>query len=537
MTFPTAFRKQPPLFWVCLILFTLAVVGGVVVTGFVSRYGDEQERETLQLLATTAAASFDADVVRKLQGSQSDLGTRAFSQVREQLRKIHWSNPNTRFVYLMGEKNNQVIFLVDAEPPESKDYSPPGEVYREASPELHRIFSHGNPFVEGPFRDHWGVWVTGLAPIWDLRTGQVVAVLGLDVNAKRWQAAVFRYLGFSIALTVLVSGILALLLVGIYVQGRYSTRIDGLNQDLLQELKERKRAEQGLRLAAAVIENTAEGIAVTRPDGTIRKVNQSFEQITGWSALEAVGQNMRILKSGEHDEAFYRAMWERLAQTGKWKGEIWNRRKNGELYPQATTINALKDSEGGAGYYAVILSDVTEQKQLENKLRDLSALDGLTGLYNRRMFDETFFKEWKRAAREAFPLSLIMIDIDYFKKFNDLYGHLDGDVCIQHVTQVIKSCVRRAADFPARYGGEEFVIILPATDQKGALAVAERIREEVYSLAIPHAMSDIAEVVTVSIGCATEVPQVHAIALQLINRADQALYKAKKAGRNQVATL
>jgi diguanylate cyclase (GGDEF)-like protein len=137
----------------------------------------------------------------------------------------------------------------------------------------------------------------------------------------------------------------------------------------------------------------------------------------------------------------------------------------------------------------------------------------------------------------ARSLSLIMIDIDFFKKFNDFYGHLDGDVCIQHVTQVIKSCVRRAADFPARYGGEEFVIILPETDQAGVRAVAERIREDVAALAIPHAMSDIAEIVTVSIGCATDVPQMNAIPLQLINQADQALYRAKTSGRNRVANL
>jgi len=536
MTFPAAFRKQP-LFWVCLTLFVLSVVGGVMVTDYVSHYAESHERQTLQRMAATAAASFDTDVVRKLQGNQSDIGTKAFSKVRGQLQKIHWSNPDTRFVYLMAEKNSRVIFLADAEPPESKDYSPPGEVYREASSELHRVFSHGKPFIEGPSRDRWGVWVTGLAPLWDLHTGQVIAVLGIDVNAKRWQAGVSRYRAFSIALTVLVSGILALLLAGIYIQGQYGTRIDRLNQDLQQELIERERAEQGLRLAAAVIENTAEGIAVTRSDGTIRKVNQAFEQITGWRALEAVGQTMNILKSGEHDAAFYQAMWKSLGETGKWKGEIWNRRKNGELYPQATTINALKDSDGGVSYYAVIFSDVTEQKQIENKLRDLSALDGLTGLYNRRMFDETFFKEWNRAMRDASPLSLIMIDIDCFKKFNDFYGHLDGDVCIQHVTQVIKSCVRRAADFPARYGGEEFVIILPETDQAGVRAVAERIREDVAALAIPHAMSDIAEIVTVSIGCATDVPQMNVIPLQLINRADQALYRAKTSGRNRVANL
>jgi diguanylate cyclase (GGDEF)-like protein/PAS domain S-box-containing protein len=531
-------RRRLPVFWGSLILFILVVAGGLIVTSFVSRFGEDLEREELKLLAATAAASFDTDTVRKLRGGNpSDIGTESFERVREQLQKIRGANPESRFVYLMTTEKDQVVFLADAEPPESKDYSAPGEVYKEASPALHRLFSQGKPFTEGPYQDHWGVWVTGLAPLIDSRTGQVIAVLGIDVRADQWLASVSRYKWFSIALTVLVAGIMALLLIGIHFQGRFSSSIKHLNQDLEQELGERKRAEQGLRLAAAVIENTTEGIAVTRSDGTIRSVNRSFEQITGWSAREAIGQTMKILKSGEHNEEFYRKMWESLGETDKWKGEIWNRRKSGELYPQATTINALKDSDGTVGHYAVIFSDVTEQKQLENRLRSLSALDGLTGLHNRRAFDETFLKEWHRAVRESSPLSVIMLDIDCFKKYNDCYGHLEGDACIQQVAQVLKGCVRRAADFPARYGGEEFVVILPETDQTGARGVANRIREEIQSLAILHENSEVATVVTVSIGLATEVPRVEEIAANLIERADKALYQAKSSGRNRVETL
>jgi diguanylate cyclase (GGDEF)-like protein/PAS domain S-box-containing protein len=529
--------RRLPIFWGSFVLFLLVIVGGLVLTDFVSRFGEEMEREELKLLAATAVASFDTDTIRKLRGNPSDIGTEAFDHVRKQLQKIRGANPNSRFVYLMGWQKDRIVFLADAEPPESKDYSAPGEVYKEASPALYRIFSQGKPFTEGPYQDHWGVWVTGHAPLIDSRTGQVIATLGIDFRADQWLASVSRYRWFSIALTALVAGIMALLLIGIHFQGRFSSRIKHLNQDLERELEERRRAEQGLRLAAAVIDNTTEGIVVTRMDGTIRKVNQSFEQITGWGALEAVGRTMEILKSGEHDEEFFHEMSKILAETGKWKGEIWNRRKNGELYPQATTINALKDSDGAVDNYAVIFSDVTEQKQLENKLRSLSAQDGLTGLHNRRAFDETFLKEWRRAMRESSPLSVIMLDIDCFKNYNDCYGHLEGDACIQQVAQVLKGCVRRAADFSARYGGEEFVVILPETDQMGARGVANRIREEIQSLAIPHGNSEVAPVVTVSIGFATEFPQREAIAVNLIERADKALYQAKSLGRNRVETL
>ena len=523
--------------WLVLPAVVFVLIGGAVFTTFVTRYGENLEKKELLLLAATAASSFDVETVRMLRGNLSDIGTDVFVQVRARLIRIRQANPESRFVYLLAPKNNQVIFLADAEPSDSEDYSPPGEEYQEAPHNVYQTFTGKQPLIEGPYQDRWGEWVTGLAPIVYPRTGQVVAVLGIDIKAERWRAEVGHYRWFGILVSAQIASIIFLCLIGLRFQGRFHERIFRLNEELKRELEDRTRAEQGLRLAAAVIDNTAEGIAVTRADGTIRKVNQSFEQITGWKASEAIGQTMDILKSGEHDAEFYREMRETLASTGKWRGEIWNRRKTGELYPQATTINALKENNGHVGHYAMIFSDVTEQKQLENKLRDLSSLDGLTGLYNRRAFDETYLREWKRAVRESSPLSLLMLDIDYFKKYNDHYGHLEGDVCIQQIAKVSKACVRRAADFVARYGGEEFVIILPETDLTGALGVANRIREEILALAIPHTTSDVAETVTVSIGCATEVPQKDTISLKLISQADQALYQAKANGRNRIESL
>jgi diguanylate cyclase (GGDEF)-like protein/PAS domain S-box-containing protein len=528
-------RRHLLLLSVCLLSF--ALIGGCFFTVFVTRYGANLEKERLVALAVTAAASCDANTVLMLKGNSSDVGTSAFELTRAELVRVRQSNPECRFVYLMAQRNNRIIFLVDSEAMESKDYSPPGEEYSEASPELHRIFADGQPFMEGPVTDRWGKWMTGLAPVYHPQTGQVIAVVGMDIRADKWLAIVSHYRWFGIVVAAQIFAMVTLFLLGLYLQLRYNEKVIKLNADLQRELTERERAEQGLRLAAAVIENTAEGIVVTRADGTIRKVNQSFEQITGWKAKNAIGQTMDILKSDQHDAAFFFDMERTLVETGKWKGEIWNRRQNGELYPQATTINALKESGGEIGHYAVIFSDVSEQKQLENKLRDLSELDGLTGLHNRRVFDETLLKEWKRAMRESSPLSVVMIDVDYFKKFNDAYGHLEGDACLQRLAHVLKSCVRRAADLAARYGGEEFAVILPETDQSGALGVANRIREELCALAIPHEKSEVATVVTASIGCATEVPQGDAIPSKLIERADRALYQAKTNGRNRVESL
>jgi hypothetical protein len=204
--------------WWGVVLIVLILVGGVLFTHFITRYGENLERLRLKALANTAAASLNPVSVSKLKGQSVDIGTSNYKRLREQIQRIQRAIPHSRFVYLMALKKNKVIFLVDAEPIGSKDYSAPGDVYKEASPELYRALTKGMPFTEGPLADAWGEWVTGFAPIINPATGQVIAVIGLDLGAKQWNASVARYQWFGMAVTTLVLGIMAILIWSIYFQ-------------------------------------------------------------------------------------------------------------------------------------------------------------------------------------------------------------------------------------------------------------------------------------------------------------------------------
>ena len=177
-----------------------------------------------------------------------------------------------------------------------------------------------------------------------------------------------------------------------------------------------------------------------------------------------------------------------------------------------------------------------ELKRYRDSLENLSSTDGLTGIANRRRFDEFLAREWQRARRSQTPLSLILMDVDLFKDYNDHYGHLAGDDCLRHLAREMAACVRRPADLAARYGGEEFACLLPDTDVEGAMTLGHKLLRQVDTLQIPHANSTVADHVTMSLGVATLIPVVGQSASDLIRRADECLYAAKRHGRNQICS-
>ena len=219
--------------------------------------------------------------------------------------------------------------------------------------------------------------------------------------------------------------------------------------------------------------------------------------------------------------------------------EVLARIKN-QLIIRNLYLQLQKQAQKIAEQNALLQHEIKDRKQAESalveaniKLQRLASLDSLTGVANRRQFNESLNKEWQRMARDQLPLSLILGDIDYFKKYNDTYGHLAGDFCLQQVAQAISSAIKRPADILARYGGEEFAVILPNTKAEGALKVAEAMRHEVLNLKIAHTQSAVNEYVTLSLGIFSVFPQHPSDPSILIAAADKALYEAKEQGRNR----
>ena len=297
-----------------------------------------------------------------------------------------------------------------------------------------------------------------------------------------------------------------------------------------RDISERKRTELDLRIAAIAFESK-DSMIVIENNKVILRVNAAFTQITGYEAQEAIGKTPRILRSDRHDEDFYASIWETVAQTGAWHGEIWHKRKNGQVYPEQATLTAVKGSDAQVTHYVGVMQDITERKQLEEEVRQLAFFDTLTQLPNRRLFNDRLSQSLARAKREQASLALMFIDLDKFKPINDTHGHEAGDLVLQAVAKRIESCLR-ASDTAARVGGDEFLVLLPDLQTSAhAVAVAEKIR---VALEQPFVTpSGVTLPASASIGIA--IFPAHAQTEQdLMRLGDRAMYEAKNAGGNSV---
>lgn len=290
---------------------------------------------------------------------------------------------------------------------------------------------------------------------------------------------------------------------------------------------ERKSAELELQLKARVFEQGNESIVITDSQQRIVRVNHAFVRMTGFSEAEALGQNPRMLSSGQQDEDFYRAVWASLGTDDHWQGEVWNRRKEGDVYPEWLSISVLRDKSGQVMNYVGIATDITQHKKDEAQIQQLVNYDHLTGLPNRRLLQDRVKLALSQAQRANESLALMFVDLDRFKNVNDSLGHHVGDELLVQVARRLQD-VLREQDTVCRLGGDEFVILCPDTDAVGAAHVAAKLLESVASrfLLAQHELA-----VTFSIGVAM-YPDDGESFEALSMRADTAMYRAKHAGRN-----
>lgn len=332
---------------------------------------------------------------------------------------------------------------------------------------------------------------------------------------------IFLYYGFSSILGALFAGFLL----------QYLLRTNRIDKEL-------KESEERIRRLIELLPDAL----IVHTNGTIVYANKVAQQLLAGSeacsiidkkvldfvhpdSMEAVTQRMKRLHTAEH--ASVGLLEEKLVTLDQ------------KVFHAEVAASAIFYQ--GSPSVLTVFRDISERKMAEQKLKEaneqlvfLSSKDGLTGIANRRIFDETLEKEWRACQREQAPLSLIMFDIDHFKLYNDTYGHGRGDECLKQIAAAAEQVVQRPNDLVARYGGEEFVIVLPNTDETGAFLIAEHVRSCIESLQIPHANSPVSSVVTSSVGVATCTPSATKSTEALLKRADQALYAAKNNGRNQV---
>ena len=314
----------------------------------------------------------------------------------------------------------------------------------------------------------------------------------------------------------------------------------------------------------AILETAVDGILTINSEGIINTFNPGAEKLFGYLCSEVIGKNVNILMpepyKSKHDsyiEKYETSGVKTIIGIGR---DVVARHKNSSTFPIRLSVG--KAEIDGKRMYVGIIHDISIYKKQEaelkkhrdhlqslvekktkalslanEELQKLANIDGLTLLANRRNFDKMLLKELQRAARYKYAISLLMCDIDYFKKFNDAYGHLAGDECLKKVACCLQNSFKRASDLPARYGGEEFAVILAHTNHREAISLSMKFFENIKKLSIPHCDSSVSDVITFSIGVATVIPDKTFKPNSFINVADQMLYKSKQNGRNRIEVM
>ena len=298
---------------------------------------------------------------------------------------------------------------------------------------------------------------------------------------------------------------------------------------IIHDITERKKIEEQLKRSASVFSHANEGIMITDANANIIEVNDSFSRITGYSSEEVLGKNPKLLKSNHHSAEFYGEMWSTLINKGHWRGEVWNRRKNGETYPEMLTISAVKNAEGIVQHFISLSTDITSMKAYQEQLERIAHFDSLTNLPNRVLLADRLSQSMLHCQRSKQSLAVVFMDLDGFKAVNDDYGHNVGDDLLITVSQRMKKALREG-DTLARIGGDEFIAVVTNVDD---FADCELVLKRLLKAAAePVKVGDLDMQVSASIGV-TLYPQNNVNADQLMRHADRAMYIAKQGGKNR----
>jgi diguanylate cyclase (GGDEF)-like protein/PAS domain S-box-containing protein len=312
---------------------------------------------------------------------------------------------------------------------------------------------------------------------------------------------------------------------------------------LIAERERLQTSLQGSEARFRLLAEASEDVVILADlNGNRRYVSPAARSVLGWDPEELVGQNYTQIVHPDDVAPLASLMETCLEEKPAGSLTCRCRRKDGAYIWTEASIRLHRDEVSGKAVgFVNVVRDITSRMAAEEELsrafrlvENQAMIDGLTGIANRRRFDEAMDREWKRAMRDHTPLSLLMIDVDYFKLYNDIYGHLSGDACLREIVSAAQGVLHRSSDLLARYGGEEFIVVLPSTDSDGALLLAEQIRSAVELRSLPHSGNPPHEVITVSIGCATSTLDYDSPRNSLLQAADDALYAAKSAGRNRI---
>ena len=315
-----------------------------------------------------------------------------------------------------------------------------------------------------------------------------------------------------------------------YITPRFDEKGNYVGSDnIARDITEQLKSQKALEVYENVIKNTSEGIMITDKNNHIVFTNKAFFDITQYEEKDVLGKNPSILKSGVHTKKFYKNMWESIINSGKWKGEIWNKHKDDGIYPELLSINTLKNKNGEIENYIAIFTDISEIKKSEAKMRSMAMHDSLTGLPNRTMMSSMMSHSIKSAKRQHELMAIMFIDLDNFKTINDNYGHKEGDNVLIETAKRLKD-VLREEDIVYRFGGDEFIVTLEHIKNSEDIAkIAQKLNQ---SLQIPYQTNDYTFYISCSIGIAI-YPNDASSVDELIKNADAAMYQAKNKGKNR----